>query len=981
MSAGATSLSQDPSDGHSLPARESEWKLLSGLLGNLLHRQAGGLVLVSGEAGIGKTTLVEALADDGRASGATVLDATAYDMDVPPPYSLWQELFQKTQQYPNLPPPPPGLTTQARLDSVSGRRELWDLATRQILDIATHAPLLLVLEDLHWADQSSIELLRYLARQIASAPILVIATYRDADLIPSLPLYHLLPHLVRELRPTRMPLRPIGLMGVQEIVSSRYPDMARAEAERLTRYLDEHAEGNPLFIEEFLGLLEETRALHMVKGAWHLGDLPEFAVPPLIRQIIEGRLQHLSPEARRALQIASIFGMDVPLSIWQSINASPDDPDARGIEEALLSDVFKETAEIDIVRFRHALVRDAIYWSTNILQRPRWHARIGEALAAGPDPDPSAVAHHFVQADDERAADWLIETAQRAGRAFALQTMITDYERALAILQTGHDRQRDRASVLCALAEAHRFTDSERALSYIRQAVELAEQIDDPAVTVLAQWVEARVRGFADQRALDGLIEAATGFESLAEEQQQQIIVSPLGWVVSDATLSQDLANYGMFEFAMERAQRFFDAHIAPTSRSQYLEFGNAYFGMGLACAALGKPERSQSAFETARYYFRESGNFQMVSNCYYWELNAVMAVYHPDQPEARHRLQREEVQANLSSEFVQTETGERQNSTSDTLILDGDWDACWRSANLRLDIPASRVPSARKLAEIEWLRGNSERAWEHIWTALPDGPDEAPGRRFFFHRQELQWVAARLAIDNADVELARQWIEAFERWIEWSGKATGQADAALLRSRWYALQGNPGEAIKSAQEALAIAAEPAQPLAIMRAHRTLGELMLSEGDGIEAGKHLDQAFRLVQICDAPYELALVRVAGLELQKRTARGKLDDEILSEARSIAERLDARPLLQRIDALAAEPAKPEAKKDVDTLGLTPRQLEVLQLLARGMTDAEIAEALFISPRTVHGHLNTIYSKLDVDSRTAAVARAYAAGVVTT
>ena len=276
-------------------------------------------------------------------------------------------------------------------------------------------------------------------------------------------------------------------------------------------------------------------------------------------------------------------------------------------------------------------------------------------------------------------------------------------------------------------------------------------------------------------------------------------------------------------------------------------------------------------------------------------------------------------------------------------------------------------------------MRGNSERAWDHIQTALPDGPDEQPGRRFFFHRQELQWIAAHLAMDSTDVELARHWIEAFERWTKWSEKATGQSDAALLKSRWYALQDDLGQAIKNAQEALTLAADPSQPLAALRAHRALGELMLMNGDAKEAGKHLDQAFRIVQVCNAPYELALVRAAQLEQMNQAAGGKLDDEILTEVRSIAERLEARPLMERIDALAAKPAEPEKKKDADTLGLTPRQLEVLQLLARGMTDAEIAEALFISPRTVHGHLNTIYSKLDVDSRTAAVARAYAAGVV--
>ncbi len=618
------------------------------LLRKLHHERRGTVTLISGEAGIGKTTLVEALEAEARAADVIVLAATSYDMELPSPYSVWQELLHSARHYADFPAPPLGVDGQDGLEAVSGMRDLWDLLTNQILEIAQQKPMLLVLEDLHWADQSSIELLRYFARQVAPVPIFIVATYRDTDLTSGLPLYHLLPNLVRELRPTRLRLRPLGLDGARAIVADRFPSMKSEEADQLATYLHQHAEGNPLYIEEFIGLLEDTRSLHANDGIWSLGDLPEFAVPPLIRQIIEGRLEHLSPAARRALQIAAVFGMDVPLEAWQRISSTPDDPTLSALEEVLQTQILKETTEIDIVRFRHALVRDAIYWSTNILQRMQWHAQIGAALEQRPQVDPGTVAHHFVQAEDERAADWLIETAQRAGRAFALQAMVTDYARALSILERNRERLSDRISVLCALAEAHRFTNTKLALDYISQAVDLANDADEPGAPVLARWVQARVRGFDDQPALDSLVDAAAAFENLPADEQQRIKNSPLGYVVSNATLSQDLANYGDFSTALERAEQFLESYIAPTSRSQYIEFGNAYFGIGIASAALGHPERAQTAFETSRHYFRESGNFQMVSNCYYWELNTVMLVYYPDRPNTRHKLQMEEVQANL---------------------------------------------------------------------------------------------------------------------------------------------------------------------------------------------------------------------------------------------------------------------------------------------------------------------------------------------
>jgi DNA-binding NarL/FixJ family response regulator len=143
----------------------------------------------------------------------------------------------------------------------------------------------------------------------------------------------------------------------------------------------------------------------------------------------------------------------------------------------------------------------------------------------------------------------------------------------------------------------------------------------------------------------------------------------------------------------------------------------------------------------------------------------------------------------------------------------------------------------------------------------------------------------------------------------------------------------------------------------------------------------LDEALELAIACAAPYELALVQVAKAQVLKQ--QPDAPDEVralLAGARSTAERLAARPLLDRIDELDREPAPLTAATVAAPGGLSPREVDVLQLLARGMTDAEIADALFISPRTVHGHLNSIYGKLDVSSRTAAVARAFSEGIVT-
>ncbi|HLI51900.1 MAG TPA: ATP-binding protein, partial [Thermomicrobiaceae bacterium] len=225
----------------SLIGRAREQKLLHGWLGEALDGQ-GGLVLVGGEAGIGKTTLVEGLAAQVEAANALVLWGHCYDLTVTPPYGPWAELARRYTPTGDLPAFPAFLHDSNALAAVGSQealiRQTWDF----FVALADQRPVVLILEDLHWADQESLALLRFVARQPARHRILLLATYRVDELTRRHPLYQQIPLLIREAGAERLDLHPLDEAAIRDLIGQRYR-LADVDAIRLESYLAEHAEG------------------------------------------------------------------------------------------------------------------------------------------------------------------------------------------------------------------------------------------------------------------------------------------------------------------------------------------------------------------------------------------------------------------------------------------------------------------------------------------------------------------------------------------------------------------------------------------------------------------------------------------------------------------------------------------------------------------------------------------------------------------
>jgi DNA-binding CsgD family transcriptional regulator len=194
------------------------------------------------------------------------------------------------------------------------------------------------------------------------------------------------------------------------------------------------------------------------------------------------------------------------------------------------------------------------------------------------------------------------------------------------------------------------------------------------------------------------------------------------------------------------------------------------------------------------------------------------------------------------------------------------------------------------------------------------------------------------------------------------------QADAHLLRARYHHARGNADTARQHSVQALNLASDPAQPLALLAAHRFAGQLDIESGSYTDAEQHLQQALALADACAAPFERALTLLTLAELRATTGSIDAAQALVDQTRDVCSPLGARPTLARAETLVARFAG-VASQPGDAAGLTAREADVLRLVAEGLTDAEIAERLFIARRTVNTHLTSIYTKLNVSSRAAA------------
>jgi tetratricopeptide (TPR) repeat protein len=459
-----------------------------------------GLVMLRGEPGVGKTRLTAELARDVHPD-ATVLYAACqadalvsyqpfvdalrhYLRDRPPPVDLGPGAAQLARLIPEL--AAPGERTDTAADDPQARRYLLFEGVSELLAGASATtPLLLVLDDLHWADRPTLQLLAHVARAPREARLLIVGTYRRSEVGPSHPLAELLADLRRDRLMESVALAGLDERAVGVLIAAQAGHEAPAA---LVRVIHEATDGNPFFVEEVLRHLIGTGVLFERDGRWASTlDAGEIGVPEGVEAVLARRLGALSDACRATLAQAAVLGREFAFDTLSDMAGAGEDAVLGALEEALAAQLVVEAPRraTPTYAFTHALVREALYSGLSAPRRQRLHARAARAI--GQPIDDAAVAalatHHRLagsHGDPAIAIDCSLRAGERARALFAWDEAARHWDGALTVMERIGAPEAGRARLAVALADLMVVVgDLDRQIAYLEHALRLADALGD----------------------------------------------------------------------------------------------------------------------------------------------------------------------------------------------------------------------------------------------------------------------------------------------------------------------------------------------------------------------------------------------------------------------------------------------------------------------------------------------------------------------
>jgi predicted ATPase/DNA-binding SARP family transcriptional activator len=466
------------------------------------------LVLLSGEPGIGKTRLATQFALRAHDQGAVVLHGRCDEealLALQPFVEALRHYVRECQQQrlaaqlqlvsgelrrivPELADRIRDLPEPLAGDPDGARSRLFEAVCSLLCEIAQSTPVVLVLDDLHWADKATLLLLKYLARYPGPARLMVLGTYRETELDVDHPLRATLADLRRELHLEQRALAPLDAAAVSRLVDVHAGDAASSG---LRRIIHERTEGNAFFVVEVLRHLTESGAIGETGAAEPDVATGQRAVPVVVQDVISRRVARLGPATSRLLLAASVLGRTFELDVLQRLSNLGEDDLLDALEPAVRARVVEEAAgAAGRYTFSHALIRDSVYGGLTKTRRALLHRRAAAALEqAHPvriEPHLAELAHHFAQAGSSDDLVKAIEYGTRAGEhaisQLAYEQAAAHFRQTIELIDAADPerRQRQRCDLVIAQGEAERRAGDPAYRQTLLGGARLAQELNDP---------------------------------------------------------------------------------------------------------------------------------------------------------------------------------------------------------------------------------------------------------------------------------------------------------------------------------------------------------------------------------------------------------------------------------------------------------------------------------------------------------------------
>lgn len=932
------------------------------------HHGAGGIVLLSGEAGVGKTSLLAACLGRG---GLLALQGQTSEIGTPPYGPVVAALRAYLRQHPGglsgagplvshlamllpeLGPPPAGTDPATLVEAIC----------RAFAFVARAAPAVLVLDDLQWADNATLELLPALASALARERLLIVGTYRSDEI----PRGHPLRRLRNDLRRGRM-LREIAVEPLDRASAAALAAriLGQPPGPALAAALYERTEGVPLFVEELAGALALSGRLRPTDAGIELAPGAHLPIPDTLRDAVLLRLDGLPDPALRLLHLAAVVGRAFDMALVVELAGGADGFEAL-LERGLLVE-----AEPGQAAFRHALTREAIYGDISWVRRRALHRQIAERLQALGAPAQAIARHWMAAKEPDRARAALLLAAREACAIHAYRDAAGATQQALDLWPDGVEDARrldsldmlGRCAQLCGLLP-------EAAQAWREVADGRRQQGDLPGYAEAERQLAgvAELQGHWD-RALAAREAAAQAFATC--DRPADAAAERLAAAGHLRSAGRYRAALELLADAIEEAERAgrpdLRARMLGQEGSVRARMGQATDGLALVQRGLALALEHNLAGAAAEIYQRladaleHAGDYAGAKETYltafdFCQANAIPAT------------------AQLCVACL-------------TVVLrqTGEWE---RAMTLCREVLASQHSSSHAravascmLGTLYVLRGQPRLGRPLLLEAA------ALGHQIELAAVELLAAWGLALLDEANG--AHDTIAERCRFILGRWERIEDVHYAVPALRWvvsfFAANGSAAEARACANALARIAGATGQPEALSALAHALGEIALLDGDPRQAVQQFGQALDLLRDIAVPYCHASTQLrAGLAC---VAANQRDAAVahLANAYRTARKLGARPLATR----AAQALAALGEPIVERLGqgaagrfqsgdLTRRQREILRLVAEGRTNAEIARDLVLSPRTVEMHVGNILAALDSRSRAEAVRRATELGLL--